>query len=129
MFWATIGHKQTSCKTLRNGLDTNPILSKTYARFVHFYEISRLGRLYTDFYAGDKPWTMRLLATVPPRLRPRGVERFLGRFDVEIPAESRILCHIRAVVLVPAKTAWHKRVLNHIYPYNVTLVLRPNLHT
>ena len=33
---------------LRNGLDTNPLLSKTYTRFVYFYEKFRLGRIDGD---------------------------------------------------------------------------------
>jgi glycosyltransferase involved in cell wall biosynthesis len=38
-----------------------------------------LARLYTDLYAGDKPWVSRLLAAWPGPLRPDAIDRYLSR--------------------------------------------------
>jgi glycosyltransferase involved in cell wall biosynthesis len=45
-----------------------------------------LGRFFTDTYIGDKRWLELGLRLFPPRLRPKGIERLLGRKDAAIPA-------------------------------------------
>ena len=44
-----------------------------------------LERLYTDAYIGNKRWLGQALEAMPERLRPRGVDRLLGRADPRLP--------------------------------------------
>lgn len=53
-----------------------------------FHEAGMLERLFTDSYVGDKPWLERSLRAIPPRFRPRAVERWLGRTEPRLPPEK-----------------------------------------
>ena len=46
-----------------------------------FYETGMLERFYTDSYVGNKPWLEAALKAIPESVRPRGVQRWLGRRD------------------------------------------------
>lgn len=52
------------------------------------YEAGMLERFYTDSYIGNKPWLEWLLGTVPPSVRPRGLQRWLGRKDAVLPQDK-----------------------------------------
>ena len=51
-------------------------------------EAGILGRFFTDAYVGNKPWLELGLRLTPPPLRPRSINRLLGRTDEAIPARS-----------------------------------------
>ena len=53
-----------------------------------FHEAGMLERLFTDSYVGNKPWLEAGLKAVPAAIRPRGVERWLGRREPAIPPEK-----------------------------------------
>jgi glycosyltransferase involved in cell wall biosynthesis len=50
-------------------------------------EAGLLERLFTDSYAGNKPWLAAGLRALPRRWRPDAVERWLGRDGVGVPPE------------------------------------------
>ncbi|MDX6752570.1 glycosyltransferase family 4 protein [Geminicoccaceae bacterium 1502E] len=50
-----------------------------------FHEAGLLERLFTDSYAGNKPWLRRGLQALPGAMRPRPVERWLGRHEPRLP--------------------------------------------
>lgn len=70
-----------------------------YAVPKSLHRAGMLGRLYTDAYAGNKARTLRLFSTVPSKLRPKILERFLGRTDGELPSDK--------VVSFDAFGAWY----------------------
>jgi len=45
------------------------------------HEAGLLERFFTDSYSGNKPWLDRALKSVPQRMRPQGLQRWLGRRD------------------------------------------------
>jgi glycosyltransferase involved in cell wall biosynthesis len=45
-----------------------------------------LGCFYTDLYVNPASFLVRLLRQIPPKLRPRWMDRVLGRSDSELPA-------------------------------------------
>ncbi len=47
-----------------------------------------LERFFTDSYIGNKPWLEAALRAVPGPVRPRAVERWLGRKEPAIPPEK-----------------------------------------
>ena len=53
-----------------------------------FHEAGLLERFFTDSYSGNKPLWRGTLRTIPRILRPRSVERWLGREEPRIPAEK-----------------------------------------
>jgi len=50
-----------------------------------FEEAGLLERLYTDAYVGNKPWLETSLRTIPQFIRPRIIERWLGRTEPRVP--------------------------------------------
>ncbi|MFA7665639.1 MAG: glycosyltransferase family 4 protein [Burkholderiaceae bacterium] len=52
------------------------------------HEAGLLDRFFTDSYIGNKPWLETMLRSIPPRLSPRGVQRWLGRKDAVLPREK-----------------------------------------
>lgn len=49
------------------------------------HEAGLLERFFTDSYSGNKPWLERALKTIPPRIQPQGLQRWLGRRDAVLP--------------------------------------------
>lgn len=54
------------------------------------HEAGLLERFLTDSYCGNKPWLERALKTIPPRMRPQGLQRWLGRRDAVLPPHKVI---------------------------------------
>lgn len=52
------------------------------------HEAGLLDRFFTDSYIGNKPWLEAALRSVPCRLAPRGLQRWLGRKDEGLPPEK-----------------------------------------
>lgn len=52
------------------------------------HEAGLLERFFTDSYVGNKPWLEAVLRSVPRRVSPRGVQRWLGRRDAVLPPEK-----------------------------------------
>lgn len=52
------------------------------------HEAGRLERLFTDSYVGNKPWLQAGLAAIPGQIRPRAVDRWLGRKEPAIPPQK-----------------------------------------
>ncbi len=52
------------------------------------HEAGLLERFFTDSYVGDKPWLEAALRSVPRPIRPRSIDRWLGRKDAAIPPEK-----------------------------------------
>lgn len=49
------------------------------------HEAGLLERLFADSYVGNKPWLEAALKMVPVRIRPRALQRWLGRSDSVLP--------------------------------------------
>ncbi len=54
------------------------------------HESGMLARFYTDLYARDAQWAVRLLAVMPRGLRPKAVERYLARSEKQLPSDKVI---------------------------------------
>lgn len=54
------------------------------------HEAGLLARFYTDSYIGNKPWLEAVLKSIPASLRPRSVQRWLGRKDAILPPDKVI---------------------------------------
>ncbi len=51
-------------------------------------EAGLLERFYTDSYIGNKPWLESILKVIPAQVRPRSVQRWLGRHDAALPPDK-----------------------------------------
>ncbi|MCS7017456.1 MAG: hypothetical protein NZM42_15245, partial [Gemmatales bacterium] len=49
------------------------------------HDAGLLERFFTDSYSGNKPHICAFLRAVPARLRPRALERWLGRTAPDLP--------------------------------------------
>ena len=75
-----------------------------------------LGRFYSDIYADNRAWGVRLLSVSPHKLRPKVVERFLARSD-EVLSTDRVVsfCWFGLWYLWQTRRAVEKQALNSIY--------------
>lgn len=51
-------------------------------------EAGLLKWFFTDSYSGNKRWVQRAVQTIPERVRPESLERWIGRSDPTIPPEK-----------------------------------------
>lgn len=91
-----INHKPAGCLT------ANPRASEQKVHVAmlgarNHYAVPRLlnragmlGNFYTDIYASDKAWVVKIFESLPPKLRLQLIERFLGRAEKELPTEKII---------------------------------------
>ncbi len=75
-----------------------------------------LGRFYSDIYADNRAWGVRLLSVSPHKLRPKVVERFLARSDEHLSTDRVVSFGWFGLwYLWQTRRAVEKHKLNSIY--------------